>query len=71
MMRSTGARADPVTENQMQHSVPLHPSPIAFGETRGDRAQVNARNLVRAFRTHLMHCLRALGDFLAAGGPLS
>jgi hypothetical protein len=52
----------------LQRALPvLHP-PIALGEVH---APSKARALARAFIGHSLRLLRWLGQFAAAGGPLS
>jgi hypothetical protein len=44
---------------------------MALGQTLGAREPLNVRTLFRAFIDHSLRLLRLLGDFAAAGGPLS
>jgi hypothetical protein len=48
----------------------LHP-PIAPGEILGAHKPLKARALFRGFVDHSLRLLRWLGEFVAAGGPLS
>ncbi len=55
----------------LQRALPFRQPHLAPGERRGARAPTTARTLFRAFVDHSLRLLRSLGDFLAAGGPLS
>jgi hypothetical protein len=48
----------------------VHPQ-IALGQKLGARKPSKARILVGAFIGHLLRLLRLVGQFAAAGGPLS
>jgi hypothetical protein len=52
----------------LQRALPVQHPPIALGEVH---ALSKARALVRAFIGHCLGLLRWLGQFAAAGGPLS
>ena len=54
-----------------QRALPVRHPHIAPGETLGAREPLNARTRFRAFVDHFLRLLRRLGEFLAAGGPLS
>jgi hypothetical protein len=53
-----------------QRALPLLDAHIAVGE-RLKAHEPKARALVRAFAGHVLRLLRLLGEFVAAGGPLS
>jgi hypothetical protein len=55
----------------LPRALPLQHPPIALGEKLGVHAPSKARALVRAFIDHSLRLLRLLGQFAAAGGPLS
>jgi hypothetical protein len=55
----------------LQRALPLQRQHIALGEKLGVDAPSKARALVRAFTGHCLRLLRLLGEFAAAGGPLS
>jgi hypothetical protein len=55
----------------LQRALPLPHPYIAPGQALGAREQLNARSLFRAFVDHSLRLLRGLGEFAAAGGPLS
>jgi len=55
----------------LQHALPVQHPPIALGEKLGARKPSKARTLARAFVGHFLRLLRLLGQFTAAGGPLS
>jgi hypothetical protein len=54
-----------------QRALPVRHPRIALGETLGSGEQLNARKRFRAFVDHCLRLLRRLGEFFAAGGPLS
>ena len=54
-----------------QRALPLKHPPIAPGEILGARAPLKARALFRALADNSLRLLRWLGEFAAAGGPLS
>ena len=49
----------------LQHSI------IALGEEPGAYAPFNQRNGVGSLKDAILRLLRKIGEFLAAGGPLS
>jgi hypothetical protein len=55
----------------LQRALPVQHPPIALGETLAVHAPSKARALVRAVIGHCLGLLRWLGQFAAAGGPLS
>ena len=55
----------------LQRALPVRHPPIAFGERPGVRKPRAARRLFRALVDHWLRLLRRLGEFIAAGGPLS
>ena len=55
----------------LQRALPLRHPPIASDEKLEARKQLNARTLFRALIDHFLRLLRLLGEFFAAGGPLS
>jgi hypothetical protein len=55
----------------LQRALPVAHPPIALGETLAVHAPSKARALVRAVIGHCLGLLRLLGQFAAAGGPLS
>lgn len=54
-----------------QRALPVARPLVAPGERLSAREQLKARTLVRAFIDQCLRLLRLLGEFLAAGGPLS
>jgi hypothetical protein len=54
-----------------QRALPVSHPPIAPGGRLGAREPLKARTLFRAFIDQCLRLLRLLGEFLAAGGPLS
>ena len=54
-----------------QRALPVRHPHIALGQTLGAREPSIVRTLFRAFIDHSLRLLRLLGDFAAAGGPLS
>jgi hypothetical protein len=54
-----------------QRALPVRHPHIALGQTLGAREPSTVRTLFRAFVEHSLRLLRLLGDFAAAGGPLS
>jgi hypothetical protein len=55
----------------LQRALPVTHPPIALGEKLGVHAPSKARALVRALIDQSLRLLRLLGEFAAAGGPLS
>lgn len=55
----------------LQRALPVTHPPIAPRETLGAREPFHARTLFRAFAVRSLLILRRLGEFFAAGGPLS
>jgi len=55
----------------LQSALPVPHPHIAPDQALGPREQLNARTLFRAFVDHSLRLLRSLGEFFAAGGPLS
>jgi hypothetical protein len=55
----------------LQRALPVQHPPIALGETLAVHAPSKARALARAFIGHCLRLLKLLGEFAAAGGPLS
>jgi hypothetical protein len=55
----------------LQRALPVRHPHIALGQTLGAREPLKVRTLFRAFIDHSLRLLRLLGDFVAAGGPLS
>jgi hypothetical protein len=54
-----------------QPALPVQHPRIALGEKLGVHEPSKARTFVRAFIGHALAFLRWLGEFAAAGGPLS
>jgi hypothetical protein len=54
-----------------QRALPVRHPHIALGQTPGGRKPLNVRTLFRAVIDHSLRLLRLLGQFAAAGGPLS
>ncbi|MGB6397588.1 MAG: hypothetical protein WBF73_18175 [Bradyrhizobium sp.] len=54
-----------------QRALPLRHPNIAPGEMLGAREPLKARTLFRAFIDQCLRLMRWLGEFFAAGGPLS
>jgi len=54
-----------------QRALPVLESQIVLGEERAARVSSKVRALVRALVGHVLPLLRWLGQFVAAGGPLS
>jgi hypothetical protein len=54
-----------------QRALPVLDPQIALGERPRAHAPSKARALIRAFVDHLRLILRWLGQFVAAGGPMS
>ena len=54
-----------------QRALPVRHSHIARGDRLGAREPLTARTLFRTFVDHSLRLLRSLGEFFAAGGPLS
>ena len=54
-----------------QRAFPVRHPHIAPGEMLGVREPLTARTLFGAFVDHCLRLLRLLGEFAAAGGPLS
>jgi hypothetical protein len=67
MVRATGPGEIPMH----QRALPVLFSQIALGEKLGAYAPSKARAFVRAFIGHVLVILRRLGEFVAAGGPMS
>jgi hypothetical protein len=55
----------------LQRALPVMHPPVALREKLGARERFNARRLFRAFVARAVLLLRRLGEFFAAGGPLS
>jgi hypothetical protein len=55
----------------LQRALPVRHPHIALGEMCGAREPIKARTLFRAFIDQFLRLLRLLGEFVAAGGPLS
>jgi hypothetical protein len=55
----------------LQRALPVMHPPVALREKLGARERFNARGLFRAFVARAVLLLRRLGEFFAAGGPLS
>jgi hypothetical protein len=55
----------------LQRALPVMHPHIALGEKLRVDAPSKARALVRAFTGHFLRLMRWLGEFVAAGGPLS
>jgi hypothetical protein len=55
----------------LQRALPLQHPHIALGQELAAHAPSKARTLVRAFTGHFLRLLRLLGQYAAAGGPLS
>jgi hypothetical protein len=55
----------------LQPALPVQHPHIALGEKLGAHAPSKARTLVGFFIGHFLRLLRLLGQFAAAGGPLS
>jgi hypothetical protein len=54
-----------------QRALPVQHPHIALGQTLEARGPLSVRRLFRAFIDHSLRLLRLLGDYAAAGGPLS
>ena len=54
-----------------QRALPVRHPHIAPGEMLGARGPFNARTRFRAFVDRSLRLMRRLGEFFAAGGPLS
>ena len=54
-----------------QRALPVRHPHLALGQTLEVREPLKVRRLFRAFIDHSLRLLRLLGDFFAAGGPLS
>jgi hypothetical protein len=54
-----------------QRALPVRHPHIVLGQTLGAREPLKLRTLFRAFIDHSLRLLRLLGEFAAAGGPLS
>jgi hypothetical protein len=65
--RETGRGENPM----YQPALPVQHPHIALGEKLGAHEPSKARMFVRAFVGHVLRLLRLLGQFAAAGGPLS
>jgi hypothetical protein len=55
----------------LPRALPVTHPPIALRETLGARERLHARRRFRAFVARATLLLRRLGEFIAAGGPLS
>ena len=55
----------------LQPALPVTHPRIALRETPGAREPLKARTLFRSFVDRSVLLLRRLGEFFAAGGPLS
>jgi hypothetical protein len=55
----------------LQRALPVMHPPVALRKALGARERLSARRLFRAFVARAMLLLRRLGEFFAAGGPLS
>jgi hypothetical protein len=55
----------------LQRALEVTAPPIALRERLSARAPLKARTLLRAFVDRSLLLLRRLGEFFAAGGPLS
>jgi hypothetical protein len=55
----------------LQRAIPVRHPHIALGQTHGAREPLKMRTLFRAFIDHSVRLLRLLGEYAAAGGPLS
>ncbi len=55
----------------LQRALPVQQAQIALGQTLGACEPSKARTLVGALIRPLLRLLRLLGQFAAAGGPLS
>jgi hypothetical protein len=55
----------------LQRAIPVRHPHIALDQTLEAREPLKVRTLFRAFIDHSLRLLRWLGDFIAAGGPLS
>jgi hypothetical protein len=55
----------------LQRALPVRRPSNAIGERLGVHKPLKARRLFRAFVDHSLRLLRRLGEFVAAGGPLS
>jgi hypothetical protein len=54
-----------------QRALPVRHPHIALGQTLGAHGPLKVRKLFRAFIGRFLRLLRLLGDYAAAGGPLS
>jgi hypothetical protein len=55
----------------LQHALPVQHPRIALGEKLQAHKRSTVRTFVRALIAHALAFLRLLGQFAAAGGPLS
>jgi hypothetical protein len=55
----------------LQRTVPLQPAQVARSEDNGIRPPPRSRAILRTVIDDLARLLRALGQYFAAGGPLS
>ena len=55
----------------LQRALPVTHPPMPLGKMLGARRPLTARRLYRAFAVRALLMLRRLGEFFAAGGPLS
>jgi hypothetical protein len=55
----------------LPRALPVTHPPVALGKTPGAREPLDMRTRFRAFVVRALQLLRRLGEFFAAGGPLS
>ena len=55
----------------LQRALPVTHPPMPLGRTLRARKRLNARSLYRGVAVRARLILRRLGEFFAAGGPLS
>ncbi len=55
----------------LQRALPVTHPPMPLGKMLGARKRLSARALYRVFAIRSRLILRRLGEFFAAGGPLS
>jgi hypothetical protein len=55
----------------LQRALPVTHPPMPLGRTFGGRKRLTARRRFRVFVDRSLLILRRLGEFFAAGGPLS
>jgi hypothetical protein len=68
---SSATRGFVAEKSMIQRALPMHHPSVAPDETAGPRAPSNAPISIRAFMDRFVTLLRLLGQFAAAGGPLS